>query len=676
MDRLLRRHGGGHDDDSSSSSSTAGIGLLTNTKTGDPWAGQAKYAKGVVAIGCIVVALAAILAIPSRLRHRRLDRARTGGAPRRSHGAAGTAVGRRHPVEPPRRAASFCRFLAYRQLPSYRLGFVDLRFPALGVTLLLCALMLGVTAWMFAVQPYYRSAYTFGSPPLALRAGMMALGLMPFIYALGSKVNLISALTGTSHERLQVYHQWIARFMLFLATVHTIPFIRQPLQEGGTAALREWFFSDHINTTGTVAYACLFVLVFGSFAGLRERCYELFVAVHIPVAVTFLAFMFIHTSQLLTSWRYLWGTAALYMLSVFLRLARQLSSHSLFGLCRCRVEALDGRLTRLTIRTPLTWRPGQHVFVRFPAIEPWSAHPFTIVSMPRPDHSGDSAIVLMAKAHGGFTRKLHSRALAGQAGEAETSTETTTAMRHGEHIDDHDADEQLLRPSSSTSLSAIVDGPYGQDAGVSDFDAALFIAGGSGITLAMASLLDLAWQWRNGTAQTRRARLVWSVRNDESVEWMREHIETVEALAPRGSFGVVVHISQSAGGAASTLPASWQVHRDGHPDVSLAIDAFLLEEVPSSSSSSSMPSADVEKGETPLSETSSASTSPDAKRSSSPASSVSAPTPSSSVAVVVCGPEGMSRDAGNRVAKLQLDMARGRLKHLEQVYLVNERFGW
>ena len=99
--------------------------------------------------------------------------------------------------------------------------------------------MLGFTIWAFVVQPYYRVDRSFGSPPLALRAGMMALGLMPFIYTLASKVNFISLLTGVSHERIQIFHQWLARFMLFLATVHAIPFIHQPLAYHVVTGLRE-----------------------------------------------------------------------------------------------------------------------------------------------------------------------------------------------------------------------------------------------------------------------------------------------------------------------------------------------------------------------------------------------------------------------------------------------------
>lgn len=102
-------------------------------------------------------------------------------------------------------------------------GATDIRLPALGVSIFLAAFMAAFTIWAFIVKPYYRIDSTYGSPPLALRSGMMALGLLPFVFALASKVNFIAMLIGSSHERLQVFHQWASRFVLFLATVHTIP---------------------------------------------------------------------------------------------------------------------------------------------------------------------------------------------------------------------------------------------------------------------------------------------------------------------------------------------------------------------------------------------------------------------------------------------------------------------
>lgn len=43
--------------------------------------------------------------------------------------------------------------------------------------------------------------------------------------ALSVKANMISALTGIPHEKLQVFHHWTSYAMFTLALVHTFPFI-------------------------------------------------------------------------------------------------------------------------------------------------------------------------------------------------------------------------------------------------------------------------------------------------------------------------------------------------------------------------------------------------------------------------------------------------------------------
>ncbi|MAD86623.1 MAG: hypothetical protein CL912_27015 [Deltaproteobacteria bacterium] len=43
--------------------------------------------------------------------------------------------------------------------------------------------------------------------------------------ATATKTNWITLLTGVSHERLQVFHRWIAYAFFILALLHTFPFI-------------------------------------------------------------------------------------------------------------------------------------------------------------------------------------------------------------------------------------------------------------------------------------------------------------------------------------------------------------------------------------------------------------------------------------------------------------------
>lgn len=187
----------------------------------------------------------------------------------------------------------------------------------------------------------------------------------------------------------------------------------------------------------------------------------------------------------------------MYGLSTFLRLGRILKASSYLLVSPCHVEALPLGLTRLTIKTNARWQPGQHFFVRLPAIDAWSSHPFTVISLSNSDVSNsESIVVLMAKAHGGFTKKLYERALEAQGGST--------------RLDNVDGSSQKL----GLVRSAILDGPYGRSASVAQYERVQLIVGGSGITFGIASLLDLAWNWKQKSAKTKSVELIWSVKKE------------------------------------------------------------------------------------------------------------------------------------------------------------------
>ena len=89
----------------------------------------------------------------------------------------------------------------------------------------------------FTEHFYYRGKRGYGSPPLGVRTGLMAFALIPLTWATAGKVNIITFLTGIGHEKLNVFHRWTAYLVLYLSIIHTVPFIYQPLHEGGSAMM-------------------------------------------------------------------------------------------------------------------------------------------------------------------------------------------------------------------------------------------------------------------------------------------------------------------------------------------------------------------------------------------------------------------------------------------------------
>jgi len=138
------------------------------------------------------------------------------------------------------KALALCRALSYRSVggpTAARWGVPKLGMLIFGIFTLLFFLLM-----TFLVHPYYRERRGYGSPPLAVRTGLMSTALIPLIVALSGKVNIVTWLTGISHEKLNIFHRWASYLCLFLAVVHTVPFIVTPLQTCGAAGLRAQFY--------------------------------------------------------------------------------------------------------------------------------------------------------------------------------------------------------------------------------------------------------------------------------------------------------------------------------------------------------------------------------------------------------------------------------------------------
>lgn len=151
-----------------------------------------------------------------------------------------------------RTTIALSRYVAYYPIPSIQLKkrWRPIVFPSLSVLFIVATAVVFTVLYCFVPQPLYWQSIRYGSPPLAVRAGMIAVAMMPWIVALSMKANFISMLTGIGHERLNVLHRWLAYLCLLLSLVHTVPFYVQPVWEHGGIEL----FQSYFDTSGGVIY--------------------------------------------------------------------------------------------------------------------------------------------------------------------------------------------------------------------------------------------------------------------------------------------------------------------------------------------------------------------------------------------------------------------------------------
>ncbi|KAK7696287.1 hypothetical protein QCA50_000941 [Cerrena zonata] len=390
-------------------------------------------------------------------------------------------------LSPVDRIAAFCRYATARQFRIKALGWYS---PPLAAVIVVAGMILFFTALTFGQHPYQWPNMEMGhSAPLATRSGWISIAIIPFMIAFATKVNWITALTGTSHEKLQVFHRWSALIMYVTSLIHSFLFIWNSIHR--THDMEEEWQTSSFYWTGVAALVPQTYLTLLSWGYLRNKYYETFK----NAAGIFMVAMFVHVDFILTSWDYFWATLAIYGLAWLTRVLRTWYNSSLIGLTGTLISH-SSTIIELTIPVPprVKWAPGQHVFVRFLGlgIHMFSSHPFTVASLKE-----EGVVRLVFKTHGGVTKVLKQKA-EGKAG---------------------------------AKVSVWVDGPYGgvgQDLAM--FERVVFLAGGLGETFTYPLFADLAKKIKDGKAQTKAIDFVLAVRDQDSCAWLEPALAETQAL--------------------------------------------------------------------------------------------------------------------------------------------------
>lgn len=421
-------------------------------------------------------------------------------------------------IAPINNSIAFFRYVFYRPLPEirFRKKWRPIVLPSLAVSCLVIAAVAFVTLYCFLPEPLYYWNIQFGSPPLAIRAGMIAVALMPWIIATSMKANVVSMLTGIGHERLNVLHRWMAYISLFLSCVHTVPFyIGSARDPKAFAIYKSYFQLAHFYLYGS-GIACLALLGFlcvHSLSIFRRAMYELFVTLHVPISIAYLGLLFWHCKNYLTSWAYLEATVVIWVVSYLLRFAFYLNWTRPTRLSwligdECAVTPMPENALKVTVPTQVRWKPGQFAYLRMPGISAFENHPFTIASLCSEDFPSEYGeeyrdMVFVFRPFGGFTKRVL---------------------------------ESSIEKGPWHTYRAFIDGPYGgMRRHLHSFDNVVMIAGGSGITAIVSHMLDLIKRMRDGKAVTRNITVIWALKRPETMEWFKEELRICREFAPPDS---------------------------------------------------------------------------------------------------------------------------------------------
>ncbi|TFY64102.1 hypothetical protein EVJ58_g2857 [Rhodofomes roseus] len=306
------------------------------------------------------------------------------------------------------------------------------------------------------------------------RLGFVAVSQMPVIYVLGTKNNVLGTLIGQGYEKLNFLHRFVGRLVVLSVNLHALAYFAKWSQEpGGIAPNMEpkiiW---------GCVALGCMDVLWLFSISAVRQTYYNLFYVSHVVAAIAVLVATFYHMPW---DMPYVYISTAVYGFDRLLRIVQT-------RIVTAQLHAIP-ELGATCIQIPSVnagWRAGQHVRMRVfstgMGVLGWTeSHPFTIAS-----HASEEGLVLMIKKAGDWTTSLYDIAQGSDVSEG---------------------------GSGSRKVKVMLTGPFGGPghAIVPSFSGAMLVAGGSGVTYALATTQEIMQKSAEGASRTRVVELVWSI---------------------------------------------------------------------------------------------------------------------------------------------------------------------
>ncbi|KAI1844453.1 hypothetical protein JX265_010052 [Neoarthrinium moseri] len=388
-----------------------------------------------------------------------------------------------------------------------------------------------VIIYMMTTGAIIKDAYFWER--IGFRNAWVTVTQVPFLYLLSSKTSLIGLIAGTSYERLNWLHRWVARTMFVTATVHGFHF------------WTEWVRADFLELElqmmamvkwGLGGWAILLWMVVTSFKPLRSVAYEVFVVQHIIAAVMFLWVVYVHVPE---DARYnIWFAIAALCFDRVFRLGLLLWQNLKFNPnpSKCKggqkfghqtqVSAVGDSITILTIKdVHFKWRAGQHLYLWLPRVGLLEAHPYTIACPHQmPATCICNSIQLVVRSHSGFSKRLHSFA------------------------------KKLESSEQKRTITAFVAGPYGRPPRWDIFETLVLISASTGASFTLP-ILESVLQSK-GPICTKRIDFLLAARQGEEIGFYLDRLHDALSKAHERGIDLSVSIAVTGNGQLETISGS------------------------------------------------------------------------------------------------------------------------
>ncbi|GEQ68745.1 hypothetical protein JCM33374_g2413 [Metschnikowia sp. JCM 33374] len=364
------------------------------------------------------------------------------------------------------------------------------------LTFLFNALKIGWSAG----NPVFVTRYAAILRYVSDRTGVIGTMLIPLLILTAGRNNFLQWFTRWKYSTFILYHRWIGRVVVALVFVHSMGYSMIYINRKTYLKSMKREFIIY-GVVGTVAGG---LICFQGLLFLRRKFYEVFLIIHIMMAVAFILGTWKHIeTESYMAW--LFASIAIWSFDRFVRLVRMAS----FGVPKATVTLLADDCLRVVVPKPKYWPsiPGGHAWVYFcHSWYFWQSHPFTFLD----STVEQNKIVFILKTKKGATNYL---------------TKKLSKL-----------------PGKTCSVRVCVEGPYGEACSVKGHDNVVFVAGGNGIPGIFSECYDLARRSVQNAKQ--RVKLVWVLREISTIEWVWEELHSLKNTKVQ----TTVYITRPEGG--------------------------------------------------------------------------------------------------------------------------------
>lgn len=356
-------------------------------------------------------------------------------------------------------------------------GFFSMLVPSRLETIILLGFLALCLAFLSSNMDYLPGDPVFASKSiaiekyLAVRCGIITTVTLPLLILFGGRNNFLQWITGINFATFITFHRWIARMLITMITIHAICY---SLSAG---AYYKSLFLQGFVVCGAVGVVSGGLIFLQSLLYIRRKWYELFLVVHILLALIFVIGGWKHVTSMGYVW-FFYLSLAIWAFDRTVRLCRIVS----FGFPSAKLELINGDLIKLQISTQ-KWKQSNASFayVRFLlGMKSFQSHPYSCYQLP-------GQVNFYIKVKKGITQQLQK--------------------------------ELFNFPSASAHMRVAVEGPYGGglNSNVKYYERAVYIAGGNGIPGMYSEALILA-------RSEQQSKLIWIIRDYNFLNWFHSEL--------------------------------------------------------------------------------------------------------------------------------------------------------